>query len=218
MWAGVDVGDRRKGFHSVVVDDRGVVEGPFRLGRPADVVRWLRRFEPALVAVDSPCSAANDGERFRACERRVRAEVCGIRWTPDREGLAANPRYYGWVLYGFELYAALEKGGHHAVECFPTASWTRWAGPRGSRSRAAWTRDALTALGLQNVPAQTNQDMRDAIAAAVTAREHCLGGTALFGEIAVPGTARSEAPGRGSVDGVADPDFRTPEIGGLRRF
>jgi hypothetical protein len=33
------------------------------------------------------------------------------------------------------------------IEVFPTASWTRWHGKRGPRTRAAWTRQGLAALG-----------------------------------------------------------------------
>jgi hypothetical protein len=44
----------------------------------------------------------------------------------------------------------------------------------------------LAALGLDGMPARTNQDQRDAIAAAVTARQHTLGMTETMGEIVVP--------------------------------
>jgi len=81
---------------------------------------------------------------------------------------------------------ALEEAGLEAVECFPTAAWTRWVGPRRGRSRAAWTREALPALGLEGIPTRTNQDERDAVAAAVTARAHSRGLTESFGEIVVP--------------------------------
>ena len=40
--------------------------------------------------------------------------------------------------------------------------------------------------GRADVPPATNQDQRDAIAAAVTAREHTLGLTEAIGEIIVP--------------------------------
>ncbi len=69
---------------------------------------------------------------------------------------------------------------------FPTASWTRWHGARGRRSRAAWSRDGLAAMGLAGVLDRTNQDQRDAIAAAVTARQHSRGQTESIGEIVVP--------------------------------
>jgi hypothetical protein len=49
------------------------------------------------------------------------------------------------------------------------------------------TRPARPALGLANVPARTNQDQRDAIAAAMTARQHSLALTETIGEIVVPG-------------------------------
>jgi len=69
---------------------------------------------------------------------------------------------------------------------FPTASWTRWHGPRGARPRGVWSREALAALGLAGVPARTNQDQRDAIAAALTAREHSAARTEAIGDIVVP--------------------------------
>lgn len=72
------------------------------------------------------------------------------------------------------------------MEVFPTASWTRWSGPRGAVSRARWSRAALASLGVEDVPQRTNQDQRDAIAAAVTARQHTFGQTETFGEIVVP--------------------------------
>jgi hypothetical protein len=73
------------------------------------------------------------------------------------------------------------------IECFPTASWTRWTGKRTSLlTRSAWSRAALAELGIDGVPARTNQDHRDAIAAAVTARTHAKGRTEQFGEIVVP--------------------------------
>jgi hypothetical protein len=111
--------------------------------------------------------------------------VCGIRWTPDEREVGANP-YYGWVVEGLCLYEALGRRGVPAIEVFPTASWTRWLGPRGNRSRAAWTTAGLAALPLDGLPVRSNQDVRDAIAAAVTARAHARGMTEAFGEIVVP--------------------------------
>lgn len=67
------------------------------------------------------------------CERLLR---------PDRRGL-------------FGAFAAC---GVEVIEVFPTASWTRWQGMRGSQTRAAWTRPGLAALGLAGVPETTNQD------------------------------------------------------------
>jgi predicted nuclease with RNAse H fold len=94
--------------------------------------------------------------------------------------------YYAWVAQGLALFEALAGGAAEVIEVFPTASWTRWLGKRGSRSRIAWTRDGLSALDLASLPSRTNQDQRDAIAAAVTARLHARGLTEAYGEIVVP--------------------------------
>ena len=144
----------------------------------------LRRHEPALVAVDSPCSVAPPG-RLREGERRLRHAVCGIRWTPDRPTLDGSSPYYEWIRLGLALYEALRRDGWEWIEVFPTASWTRWAGPRQG-SRAAWTTAAVSKLGLHGLPARMSQDVRDAIAAAATARQHALGETEAFDAIVVP--------------------------------
>jgi predicted nuclease with RNAse H fold len=184
-WAGIDVG-AAKGFDAVALDCRGLVAGPVRLKTSEAVLDWLRTVRPCGVAVDAPRQAAPPGERLRLGERELRRAVCGIRWTPDRRALEARPGYYGWILHGLCLYDELARHGFAAVECFPTAAWTRWAGPRGRRSRAAWSRAALAQLRLEGIPARTSQDARDAIAAALTARLHDEGRTECFGTIVVP--------------------------------
>lgn len=138
-----------------------------------------------MVAIDSPRSCAAPGHTHRPEEREVRDAVCGIRWTPPEAQLAGNP-YYEWIVEGLRLYTALGDQPAELIECFPTASWTRWQGPRGGRRRSAWTREALAALELQDAPQSTNQDKRDAIAAALTARDYEQGHCQRFGEILVP--------------------------------
>jgi predicted nuclease with RNAse H fold len=186
-WAGIDVGGRKKGFHGAVVDRAGIVAGPARLASAAETADWLLPHLPAVVAVDSPRRPAEDGSASRACERRLAREVCGLRFTPDRGGLNSNA-YYEWILNGFELYDALETGPWEVVECFPTASWSRWAGPREG-TRAAWSRRALDRLKLGGIPNRLSQDGRDAIAAAVTARLYAAAETERYGEIVVPRAA-----------------------------
>lgn len=175
VWAGIDVGARSKGFHLAVVTRDAVTELR-RCETPAEVVRALPPVR--AVAIDSPRGLAPPGHTFRPCERELTRAVCGIRWTPaEIDGNA----YYAWIAHGLELYSLLPG----AIECFPTASWTRWAGPRHG-SRAAWTAGALANLGLAGVPPRISQDFRDAIAAAVTARLYSEGGTESFGSIVVP--------------------------------
>ena len=183
-WAGVDVGAHRKGFHVAVVDADRLVAGPAQLPTPQHVTAWLREHHPRGVAVDSPRRPAPNGERSRADERALAGAVCGIRYTPDARALQGNP-YYDWIHHGLELYAALAAAGWEAVECFPTATWTRLGGPRGSRSRAV-----LESAGLERVPTTMNQDGRDAIGAALTARLHAQGRADRFGEIVVPRAVR----------------------------
>ncbi len=161
--------------------------------KPRDVVDWLADLGPQVVAVDSPYRPAPPGRRSRKGERKLAAarDLPNVRPTPDLETLSAREDgYYDWVLNGFRLYERLEKRsrklGWEVVECFPTASWTRWAGPRVSRSRSGWTREALGAMRLSGVPPRTSQDVRDAIAAAVTAAFYADGYTERFGRIVVP--------------------------------
>jgi predicted nuclease with RNAse H fold len=183
-WMGVDVGGARKGFDVALVGARGLV-GLRRRQSTADVVAWVRETRPAVVAIDSPRSCAPPGQTHRADERALRAAVCGIRWTPPADALDGNP-YYGWIVEGLRLYAALAGDAAAVIECFPTAAWTIWHGPRDGRPRARWSAEALAARGLAGVPARTNQDTRDAIAAALTAQAYGQGDFDAYGEIVVP--------------------------------
>jgi|SRR5918911_1146583 hypothetical protein len=185
MWAGVDVGGARKGFDLAVVGERGLVDRA-RLREPAEVVAWLRPFAPRVVAVDSPRTCAPPGTSSRPEERELAARICGIRFTPARELVADETNgYYEWIRRGLELYEALPEEWT-VVECFPTATWTRLHAPRAGRSRARWSATALADLAVEGLPPRANQDVRDAIGAAVTARLHDLGRTERIGEIVVP--------------------------------
>src|SRR5262249_37442643 len=139
-----------------------------------------------LVAVDGPVGWAPEPERSRLAERELRKVVGGnIRYTPNEVAAGANP-YYDWIRHGLELYAAVEMSGLRTIECFPTASWARWAGPRNGVSRAAWSSAALASFKLDGVPPKTNQDERDAIGAALTALAHARGAADCLDPIYVP--------------------------------
>jgi hypothetical protein len=186
-WAGVDVGGRLKGFDVAVIDAHSVVAVARRRPDPAAVVAFLAENRPRVIAVDSPRCAAPAGARSRAGERRLQKEVCGIRYTPSQGVLDEGNPYYEWIVHGLELYGALGRGSWKIVECFPTASWTRCFEKKGQgRTRAAWTQAGLRSLELDGAPARTNQDVRDAIAAALTARLSDRNLTEMFGEIEVP--------------------------------
>lgn len=187
VWAGVDVGGPRKGFHVAAVDEGGVVLAPRCLQSVQSATDLVLSLGPVVIGIDSPCRPAPPGERSRACERELVRAVCGIRYTPDAHTIAAGGNYYGWIRNGLLLYEALATKCRLA-EVFPTASWTRLYGPRGSTPRGAWSRAALASLGLNDVPTRRlSQDDRDAIGAAWTARLCSKpGAIEWFGDIAVP--------------------------------
>lgn len=187
-WVGVDVGGRAKGFDVAVLDADDRVH--LHRTRDAEEVVTLAR-GARLVGVDSPAAWAPPGQASRPDERAfTRARICGIRYTPDEaHARARTDDFLDWVWQGLGLYQALAAGDTPAVEVFPTAAWTRWMGPRAERSRAQWSRDGLRQLrgdGLVDVPPATSQDARDAVAAALTARQVSDGTVERFGTLAVP--------------------------------
>jgi predicted nuclease with RNAse H fold len=187
---GVDVGGKRKAFDAALVEDQRLI-GWRQRQSVADVVAWAASAKPSVIAIDSPRSCAPPGWTHRPGEKELRDAVCGIRWTPPSAKLERNP-YYEWIVQGLRLYDALRQRPVQVIECFPTASWTRWHGARNGRRRSVWTREALAAVELRDVPRRTNQDMRDAIAAALTARDYEQGRFQLFGEIVVPRPPRHD--------------------------
>jgi predicted nuclease with RNAse H fold/GNAT superfamily N-acetyltransferase len=192
-WIGVDVGGKRNGFDVALIDDRRVLKLEGGLDCE-EVVELIEGARPTVVAIDSPRCCAPEGRSSRDGERRLAKSICGIRWTPDERVVHASP-YYEWIVEGLAVFKALAAHEVEVVEVFPTASWTRWCGRRGSRSRAAWSRQGLATLGLAGLPARTNQDQRDAIAAAVTARQHTRGMTETMGTIVVPAGGVTILPG-----------------------
>ncbi len=183
-WLGVDVGGKRKRFDIALIDDRRVLALAGHLSRE-EVIELVETERPSGVAIDSPRCCAPPGRTTRWGERQLAKSICGIRWTPDESQVYASA-YYAWIVEGLLLFKALAGHGVKVIEVFPTASWTRWHGPRGTRTRSAWSKQGLARLGLEDVPTRTNQDQRDAIAAAMTARQHTLGMTEAMGEIVVP--------------------------------
>lgn len=198
LWAGVDVGGEKKGFHVAVVDGTRLVRPVDNPRTVTDAVALLREVAPELVAVDSPREPAADGEKSRASEHELRRALCGIRYTPDRATVFGEREngddFYGWIKHGLALYDALEEAGLEAVECFPTASWTRWGGKRDSRTRESWSASVLRSVAVPGVPVRMNQDERDAIGAALTARAHAHREAESFGGIVVPFAATGPLP------------------------
>lgn len=72
------------------------------------------------------------------------------------------------------------------IEVFPSALWQAEAGPKGARSKAAWSKAALSALEIQGIPDSISQDLRDALGAALIAQLYKQGKTRSFEELVVP--------------------------------
>ena len=199
-WIGIDVGGRRKGFHVAVIDDELRLVELARFGA-ADVLSRALPAHVRMVAVDAPAEWAPPGERSRPCERSfARSRVCGIRFTPDEATAARRADgYFEWIECGLDLWARLRQLDIPVVEGFPTASWTAWLGPPARSTRAVWTTRGLEWLRVQGVTGLDgvrNQDERDAVAAALTARQAVMAGATVlrFGALVVP-TAGSSPVG-----------------------
>lgn len=201
VWAGVDVGGPGKGFHVALVDDSGLAEAIANPGSVGEAVALLERARPELVAIDCPRRPAAAGEKSRLDERALAGVVCGIRYTPDEATIYGErppgDDFYGWIKNGLALYSALDAAGLATVECFPTASWTRWGGARAGRGRGEWSAAVLRSLAVPGLPARLDQDARDAIGAALTARAHAQALTSPFGDIVVPVASFAEFPRSG---------------------
>ena len=129
-WLGVDVGGKRKGFDIALIDDRRVLALAGHLDRE-EVIELVDTERPSVVAIDSPRCCAPPGQTTRWGERHLAKSICGIRWTPDESQVYASA-YYAWIVEGLILFKALARHSVEVIEVFPTASWTRWYGPRGT--------------------------------------------------------------------------------------
>ena len=107
--AGIDVGGARKGFHAVLLEGRRVVD-QCNTSNAEALARWCLRAE--RTAIDAPCGWAPAGQRSRLCERQLLAAGIHCFATPTREAaLASRSNFYGWMLRGEALYAALQGHG-----------------------------------------------------------------------------------------------------------
>lgn len=187
-WVGVDVGGVAKGFDvAVLVDDH------VRVCRAREVDEVVRLARGAVrIGVDAPTAWAPSGQRSRPDERAfAHAGVCGIRFTPDEAtARARTDRYLEWVWQGLALHRALARTDLPTDEVFPTAAWTRWLGPRGTRTRLRWTRDGLDRLRAEGLTddagTRPSQDAMDAMAAALVARQADRREVERFGALVVP--------------------------------
>jgi predicted nuclease with RNAse H fold len=68
-WLGVDVGGERKGFDLALIDDRRLLALEGGLDHLA-VVERVTATRPTVVAIDSPCCCAPEGQSTRDGEHK----------------------------------------------------------------------------------------------------------------------------------------------------
>ena len=198
---GVDVGGPVKGFHAVAL------RGTRFLGRvqstaPAEIRDWCLDHGAVVVGVDAPCRFRK-GNVGRAAERDLAAQRLHAFATPSREAAERN-RFYGWMLNGAALYAALEPAfplyqgervsAATCFETFPQAVACALAGRvLAARNKCVDRRRLLehTGLDTRDLP---NIDFVDAALCAVAASHVYAGTFSSYGErasgfIFVPKTA-----------------------------
>ena len=137
------MGGNHKGFHVAVLDADSLIVGPEDVKTTGEVVALLLDLMPIVIGIDSPCRAADQGQKSRACERELVTDVCKIRYTPDADTIISGGTYYEWIRNGLALYEALATvapaPGWKVTEVFPTASWIRLYEP----TRCFYARDVV---------------------------------------------------------------------------
>ena len=205
---GIDVGGARKGFHSVALRGKTVVE---RLATPDEAVlaAWCRDLGAELVAVDAPCCWSS-GKGGRPAEKALMRDKIFCFSTPTKEiAELSTSGFYGWMLRGEALYGELARHGYalaqsadqllHQRSCFETfphaitVQLHRADGldaPVAARKRPE-RRALLERLGV-DVGALTSIDWVDAALCALAAQllregaEPCVYGEAASGLLLVP--------------------------------
>lgn len=183
---GIDVGGRRKGFHAVALR-QGAYAGQLASGDVQELSQWCRlQMRAQLIAIDAPSRWSAD-DRARPCERELNA--LGIRCfaSPTRAVALAHPSdYYGWMLQGEALYAALEPShplllglppsGPACFETFPHAiTWMLLGGQARAAEKSRQRRTLLQRFGIDTTPL-TSIDRIDAALCALAAHQVGIGG------------------------------------------
>lgn len=179
---GVDVAARR-GCDVVALGPSLVARPVGRVHTGDDLRALIRDLEPAVIAIDAPPEWARDGRR--ACERALAQRGISVFTTPDAaRGTASD--FYGWMLTGFEMFAAARP--LPVLETFPHAVAVALRGrapEQGLLRRPAvkrqWRRDALEEAGVDTA-ALASIDEIDAALCAVTGLRFLEGRTVALGD------------------------------------
>ncbi len=106
---GIDVGGARKGLHAVALRD-GKYHAQMASRDAEALVAWcVEKMAARWIAVDAPCRW-RPGHETRAAERELNRQGIRCFFTPTRAKAVAHPKnYYGWMLQGEAVFAALER-------------------------------------------------------------------------------------------------------------
>lgn len=190
---GIDVGGPRKGLHAVALEG-GRYRAQFATGNVEEMVRWYVGEGATVIAIDAPCAWSSTG-RCRPSERALMEQRIWCFSTPA-EAVARSKSFYGWMLYGMDLYAALAPTHpvrdpqapdreRYCFETFPHAiAWHLRGGTANARRKRPERRALLERYGISS-PAISNIDTVDAALCAYTAHLASTGAPVVaFGEVA----------------------------------
>ena len=182
-WIGVDVGGPKKRFDVAVIDEASLRDLRGRL-TCNEVVGIVEKVQPNGLRSTALLVRARRSEITRV---RTQAQQADMPYPLDaRRDSSGRERLLRLDHRGPQALRGARLIGRERNRGLSDRVLDTMARSRGSQRRSAWTREGLTKLGLNGVPNRTNQDQRDAIAAALTARQHAEGLTECFGEIVVP--------------------------------
>lgn len=198
VFAGIDVGNTRKGFHAVSLRAESSNPGVWSTKAmqscdAQEVARWCQEEHAIVVAVDCPCRWSRDG-RSRAAERDLK--VAGVKIsifaTPTREIAESHTKgFFDWIFNGEKLYQELTtahfplydgkmRNGPACIETFPHGVVCGLAGKVvRAKPKNANRRKVLGEYGINN--GLSNLDFVDAALCALTAQQFALGQTLDFG-------------------------------------
>lgn len=181
---GIDVGGPKKGLHAVALHG-GQYHDKLATCKVDEMVRWCRLLGATAIAIDAPCAWSTDG-RGRPAERELMKEKIWCFSSPLRSKAIAHPKnYYGWMLFGEELYQGLKRTHpitnvwpptmeRFCFETFPHAiTWHLRGGNATGRKKRVQRRQALEELGIRT-ESMTNIDTLDAALCAYTAHLSAL--------------------------------------------
>ena len=180
MVVGIDVGGPKKGLHAVALRG-GQYHAQLATCDVDEMVRWCRALGATVIAIDAPCGWSTDG-KGRPAEQELMKEKIWCFSSPLRSKAIDHPtNYYGWMLFGEELYQALKRTHpittvwppvreRYSFETFPHAiTWHLRGGNATARNKRVQRTQALEAMGV-STEALTNIDLLDAALCALTAQ------------------------------------------------